>query len=121
MQSLLAQIKTHIAAAMTAGLGDDAHGVDPQVHPARDPKLGDYQCNVAMGLAKKLGRKPRDIAASIADSLPEAALAMLEPPQIAGPGFINLRLKSDFIQTMLESISPAPTDQADRLGLEPVG
>ena len=135
MQSLLAQIKTHIAAAITTGLGDDAHGIDPQVHPAGDPKFGDYQCNAAMGLAKKLGRKPRDIAASIADSLPEAALSMLETPQIAGPGFINLRLKNEFIQTTLESIPPAPKDEADqgrnslsprlgrgtdRLGIEPV-
>jgi arginyl-tRNA synthetase len=136
MKSLLAQIKTQIAAAMTAALGDDARGIDPQVHPAGDPKFGDYQCNAAMGLARKLGRKPRDIAASIVESLPEAALSILEPPEIAGPGFINLRLTDVFIQTTLESIPPAPTDAVDqggdregvggaqsaddRLGIEPV-
>jgi len=136
MKSLLAQIKTQIAAAMTAALGDDARGIDPQVHPAGDPKFGDYQCNAAMGLARKLGRKPRDIAASIVESLPGAALTILESPEIAGPGFINLRLTDAFIQTTLESIPPAPTDAVDqggdregvggarsaddRLGIEPV-
>ena len=136
MKSLLSQIKTHIAAAITTALGDDDLGVDPHVHPAGDPKFGDYQCNAAMGLAKKLGRKPRDIAADIANALPEAALSMLEPPEIAGPGFINLRLKDEFLQTTLESIPSAPSGEVDqsrdrkeavgaqspkdRLGIEPV-
>ncbi len=77
MQSLLAQIKTHIAAAITTGLGDDAREVDPQVHPARDPKLGDYQCNAAMGLAKLHGLlvdkvqteiKPQDMDSAALDA-----------------------------------------------------
>jgi len=136
MQSLLAQIENHVAAAMTTAFGDDAHDVAPQVHPAGDPKFGDYQCNVAMGLAKKLGRKPRDIAQAIVNHLSQTALSMLEPRQIAGPGFINLRLQDAFLQKSLESIPPAPSGQskqsrdreravgvpstADRLGIEPV-
>jgi len=48
-----------------------------------------------MSLAKVVGRSPRDIAAEIVKRLPTGD--MLEPPQIAGPGFINLNLTADWL------------------------
>ena len=45
-------------------VASDEH-IDPLISPSRQPKLGDFQCNAAMSLAKRLGMKPRDIASAI--------------------------------------------------------
>lgn len=130
MQSLLRQIETLVSAAMAAAFGEQAAGVDPLVRTSTDTKLGDYQSNVAMGLAKKLGMKPRDAAAAIVAALPPAAFDLLDAPEIAGPGFINFRLKNAALQSSLGAIAPAPAAggsaftetgaPADRLGIDPV-
>jgi len=65
------------------------------VLPSQDARFGDYQANVAMPLGKRLGKPPREIAAELVRLVNVADLC--EPPQIAGPGFINLRLKDDWI------------------------
>jgi arginyl-tRNA synthetase len=70
------------------------------VRPSQDPKFGDYQANCAMPLAKLLGRPPRDVAVQIVAGLDVADLC--EPPEIAGPGFINLRLRTDWLVRELE-------------------
>ncbi len=120
MQSLLRQIESLVTAAMVAAFGEQAAGADPLVRTSTDAKLGDYQSNVAMGLAKKLGMKPRDAAAAIVAALPPAADDLLETPEIAGPGFINLRLKSEALAASLGSIPPAPKGGDDRLGIDAV-
>jgi arginyl-tRNA synthetase len=84
------------------------------VRPSQDPKFGDYQANLAMPLAKKLGRPPRDIAA---DMLAQIDLSEIcEPPEIAGPGFINVQLRTDWLARRLNA---AVADE--RLGIERVG
>ena len=58
---------------------------------------GDFSSNVALQLAKALNRKPRDLAQSLtatAVSLTPSLLNLFEEPEIAGPGFINFRLKA---------------------------
>jgi len=70
--------------------GAEHADTDPLVRPTQDPRFGDFQANVAMGLGKRLGKKPREVAEAIAGALDVADLAA--PPTIAGPGFINLRL-----------------------------
>jgi arginyl-tRNA synthetase len=81
--------------------------------PAQDAKFGDYQANGAMALAKRLGKKPREVADAIVERLDVADLA--EKPEIAGPGFINFRLKNDWVGRELGRINPD-----DRLGVETV-
>jgi arginyl-tRNA synthetase len=124
MKSLLATLRSHVFEAMSRAFGADAEGADPLVRPSADAKFGDYQSNVAMGLAKRLGAKPREVAAKIVAALSPAALEMIEPPQIAGPGFINLQLKTSHLQSALKAIPPAPGSEADqsrdRLGIDPV-
>ncbi|MGH3624493.1 MAG: arginine--tRNA ligase, partial [Sciscionella sp.] len=56
----------------------------------------DYQCNAAMSLAKRVGRKPREVAEAIVANLDAADL--VEQPEIAGPGFINFVLKRDWLE-----------------------
>ncbi|MEZ6152688.1 MAG: arginine--tRNA ligase [Pirellulaceae bacterium] len=73
---------------------------DPAVHAqrvtlARDPRHGDYQANIAMPLQKTLEMKPLDIAARLVEKLNVADIC--QTPEIAGPGFINLRLKDEFL------------------------
>jgi len=83
-----------------------------------DPRFGDYQFNGAMALAKQLGLKPRDVAQKLADALKVEDLA--ETPEIAGPGFLNIRLNLAFLNAYLGEVPPAdPNAEYDRLGIAP--
>lgn len=70
--------------------------------PPRDPSHGDMALNAAMVLAKPAGMKPRDIAEMIAAKLNK--VSEIETVEIAGPGFINLRLSGSFWQGVLADI-----------------
>lgn len=65
--------------------------------------FGDYQCNEAMPLAKKLGKSPREIAQAVVDSveLPE----FLEKLEVAGPGFINIYINDKWLVAYLEKMN----------------
>ena len=61
-------------------------------------EFGDYQCNVAMGLANKVKKNPREVAETLRSALDDdAAFGSLADIDIAGPGFLNLRLKDTFL------------------------
>ena len=71
------------------------------LQPAKDAKHGDFQINGVMGAAKKAGQNPRELAQKVADELNgKGAIASAE---VAGPGFINLRLAADFLAKNLNS------------------
>jgi arginyl-tRNA synthetase len=93
-----------------SGLVEDAAPYLAMIKPAQDARFGDYQANCAMSLAKVLGRKPRDIAEEIVRRLPLGDV--LEKPEIAGPGFINLRLRNDWIASQLQEMA-----RDERLGV----
>lgn len=69
------------------------------VRPSQDARFGDYQANCAMPLAKQLGRPPRDVAAEIAGRM--AVADLFHEPEIAGPGFINFRVRDDVLANVL--------------------
>lgn len=73
------------------------------VRPAQGDKYGDYQANCAMPLAKMSGKKPTDMAREIVTRLRIDDLC--EPPQIAGPGFINLTLKAEFLAQQIQALA----------------
>lgn len=81
------------------------------VRAATDPKFGDYQANGAMGLAKALKKNPREVASSVAEKVDLQPLA--DTPELAGPGFLNVRMKDDQIARLLVDVL-----KDDRLGLE---
>ncbi len=81
------------------GLPDSSLPAVPRSTPATKPEFGDYQCNVAMSLAKKLQSKPRDVAGAIVGAL--RVDECFDPPEIAGPGFLNLRLSKPFLLSQL--------------------
>ncbi|MFQ5414303.1 MAG: arginine--tRNA ligase [Phycisphaerae bacterium] len=90
---------------------------DPLIRPVQDPRFGHYQSNCAMGLAKRLGRKPRDVATSLVEHLDVAD--MCDRPEIAGPGFINFRLTPVYMAAALSAIPRADDPRHDRLGIAP--
>ncbi|MFM7427829.1 MAG: arginine--tRNA ligase, partial [Elainella sp.] len=112
MNATLAQLKDRFAQALVAAFGSEYADIDPILVPASNPKFGDYQANVAMSLTKRLGQPPRAVAEAIVQQLQVDDLC--EPPTVAGPGFINLALKSSYLEQQLQQM------QADeRLGVAP--
>ncbi len=107
--NILQEIQRRFVAALT-GLADDPGELLAQVRSSQDPKFGDYQANCAMPLGKLLGKPPREIAAEIIGRLEIADLC--QPPEIAGPGFINLRLRDDWLA---QQAAQAAAD--DRVGV----
>lgn len=87
------------------------------IRRSQDDRFGDYQSNCAMALAKKMGAKPRDLAEKIKSAVDLSGVC--EPLEIAGPGFINIRLQDDFVARELASILLAEAGM-DRLGIAPV-
>ncbi len=77
------------------------------VEPPRDPSHGDLATNAAMVLAKPAGLKPRDLAQTIADRL--ATASHVNGVDIAGPGFINIRLEDDFWRARIRDVLKAGT------------
>jgi len=67
-----------------------ARGVEIEVERTRDPRHGDFACNLGMRLAKAARRNPRDIAAALAAALPPSDA--IERVEVAGAGFINFHL-----------------------------
>ena len=91
------------------GLEDVAPYLE-MIKPSQDPQFGDYQANCAMPLAKKLDRTPREIAKQLISDI--ALDDLCEKKEVAGPGFINLTLRTDWLE---EHLSGALS--SDRLGI----
>ncbi|HEX6785460.1 MAG TPA: arginine--tRNA ligase [Sphingomicrobium sp.] len=85
------------------------------VEPPRDATHGDLATNAAMVLAKPAGTNPRALAEAIKPKLEE--LPPVTSVEVAGPGFINLRLKPDAWRDELRTI----LREADRYGLSKIG
>ena len=98
MSSLVATLSERFAAV--------TGGVDPELRPATKPRFGHFQCNVAMRLAKQEGSKPRDIAQRIVDEIEIDDLC--EPLEIAGPGFINIRLRNSVLAAEANTLMADP-------------
>ncbi|MEQ8165097.1 MAG: arginine--tRNA ligase, partial [Alphaproteobacteria bacterium] len=77
-------------------------GVSVTVEPPKDPAHGDVATNAALVLARQAGQKPRELAALIADEL--ARTGDVLNAEVAGPGFINLRLSPEFWGDRLRDI-----------------
>lgn len=90
-----------VVEAMKKAYGDKV-GDDPKLTPATRPDFGDYQCNAAMSLSKKLKARPRDVAVNILEQLDVGD--MCTEPVIAGPGFINLTLNDRFVNAKLNDM-----------------
>ena len=81
-------------------------GVDPEMRPATKPQFGHFQSNVALRLAKEQKRPPREVAADIVARLDVSDLC--EPLEIAGPGFINFRIRADVLAQTATAVLEDP-------------
>ena len=100
-----------------AGAGSLPAGLDGAftVEPPREAAHGDIATNAALVLAKRAGMKPRDLAEAIAAAL--GALADVDSVEVAGPGFINLRLSDGYWHRTLAGILAA----GERYGASDLG
>lgn len=95
-----AEIEQRLQEATLAHL-PDADRSRVLVRPCADPQHGDYQSNALMGLAKQRKMNPRQLAEKVVETLHVADWC--EPVEIAGPGFLNFRLKPDALQQSLQA------------------
>ncbi|MBV9448076.1 MAG: arginine--tRNA ligase [Streptosporangiaceae bacterium] len=100
---LAERVSDAIVAAFGAGFRD----ADPLVRPS---SFADFQANVALPLARRLGRPSREVAAAVAERLSVADMSA--PPEVSGPGFINFTLRDDWIAGQATSLR-----SDDRLGV----
>jgi arginyl-tRNA synthetase len=77
-------------------------GADVQLERPKDPAHGDFATNVALRTAKTVGRPPRELAAELAAKLTE--LPEIAAAEVAGPGFVNLRLADAFFLEALAEV-----------------
>lgn len=95
-----------------------ARGLDDSVLPEkvtierpRNPEHGDYATNLALQVAKKAGMKPRDFADALAEAL--SATDGIDSAEVAGPGFLNLRLAADAQGQIVQQV----LDAGEKYGL----
>jgi arginyl-tRNA synthetase len=102
-----------IRAAQSLGASTD---VEPVLERPRDPSFGDWATNLAMVLAKPLGKKPRDLAQALIERI-EHQRAGIRSAEIAGPGFINFRVSTDVFAEGLRALIAS----GDRYGRSAAG
>jgi len=112
MKPIVDILELRVSQTMARITGAGIENPSALVKPTQDIRFGDYQVNGVMALAKKLKTNPRQLAQEIVSDLDLSD--MCETPEVAGPGFINLRLKADWVS---ERLVEAITDD-DRLGID---
>ena len=100
------QVREWVSQAVSQAMAEGTLALDELpnivIDRARDPSHGDFACPVALGLAKTLRAKPRDIATTITGFLQDNPL--LERTEIAGPGFINLYLSPAAHHALVDTV-----------------
>jgi arginyl-tRNA synthetase len=92
-------LAARVQAALGAAFGQEYSGEDPVIRPSQ---FADFQANVALPLAKRLGRKPRDVASELAQRLDVSDIC--EKVEVSGPGFVNLTLRDTWIAAQTDAM-----------------
>src|SRR6476659_6619783 len=100
--NVLAELRRRFSQPLASLVSDAAKRREllEMIRAAQDAKFGDYQANFAMPLGKQLGKPPRDVATQLVAQVDLAD--MFESPEVAGPGFINLRVKDAWLAAHLK-------------------
>lgn len=113
---MLAKHKQHILSLINAAvapyLADSGVTSTPTLERPRDPAHGDIACNIAMQIAKPLKKNPRELAQAIVANLVAQPDEILASAEIAGPGFINIRIHDAAKQAVIQAI----LEQAEHFG-----
>ena len=108
--NILAELRSRFEPVLTKWTDNPSSVID-MLKASQDPKFGDYQANFAMPLAARIpDLKPRDLAAQIVEKVDLSDFC--EPLEIAGPGFINIKLKQDWLQEQTRQLV-----QDERMGV----
>jgi arginyl-tRNA synthetase len=86
------EIENRFAVALASGFGDQGARTDPLIRPSA---FADFQSNIALSLAKRLGSSPREVATRLVEHLDSSDV--FEQVTVSGPGFINVTLQSDWL------------------------
>jgi arginyl-tRNA synthetase len=97
------------AAVAAAGLQLDPEEIpEPEILSPRQKEHGDFATNIALVLAAQAGRQPRDVASAILGALPVGG-DVIERAEVAGPGFLNLFVRDDWLHEALrEAVARGP-------------
>jgi len=113
MKPVVDILEKRISDAMGSATG--RRGCAALVRATVETRFGDYQANGVMALARQMKANPRKLAEQVVQRLDVSDIC--EEPEIAGPGFINLRLKTDFLAQSLLEIN---SDSENRLGISKI-
>ena len=103
VQQVEEQIKATLKEAVIAAqLTDAPEDLNIHLETPRNKEMGDYATNVAMQLTKVAKRAPRQIAEAILEHLPKNE--WIESIEIAGPGFMNIRVKKDYLADVVKTV-----------------
>lgn len=120
---LVALLRSAIASLQAEGFLPEGLGAPVEVSEPANPEHGDFACNYALMVAKAAGKNPREIATRLAQALESAPeLAAVE---VAGPGFLNLRLSPSLVGAAVadvlkrgEDFARLPAEQPKRMNVE---
>lgn len=85
--------------------------VDVAILPCNLANMGDFQCNNALSIAKVFGKSPRDIALKLLENIPDNEIIC--DCNIAGPGFINIKVQEKYLQKYLTNFFDAIDEKLD--------
>ncbi|HZZ72428.1 MAG TPA: arginine--tRNA ligase [Pirellulales bacterium] len=111
--NILRLLQAQFSQALSGLVANPAEYVT-QIRRSQEPKFGDYQANFCMPLAKQLDRPSREVAQEVAAQLDLGEWC--EPAEVAGPGFINVRFRDDWLAAQLLAALRDPTG---RLAIAP--
>jgi arginyl-tRNA synthetase len=103
IEDRLIELLSQAASAVAPSLGLDPPLPGPELSIPKQKEHGDFSTNLAMVLASKTGRPPREVAQAVLDALPPAAF--VERAEIAGPGFLNLWVTDEWLHDVVREIA----------------
>jgi arginyl-tRNA synthetase len=104
MDNLLQILQKQAKEALEKAFGQE---VSPEITISTQPQFGHYQCNNALKLAKELKANPREVAKKIIDAW-DTSGSMIAKMEIAGPGFINIFLDTQFLSSEINKVLQDP-------------
>ena len=106
-------VRDHLRTALRTALADA--GIDPvpdeiPIERPRDPEHGDWSSPVALAVAKAAGRNPRELGQQLVDALTADPPPHVVGVELAGPGFVNVRLADSWLHEVLDDVVAAGED-----------
>jgi arginyl-tRNA synthetase len=99
----LVALRTRVVAAARAAFGEEGATTEPALHTSDH---ADFQADIALALARRLKKNPREVATALAAGLP--ADDVIEKIEVSGPGFLNITLRASYLGALLGQMRRDP-------------